>query len=171
MTNPTTIHQGRIRRIRDLAARLPAFPGDLNDDIQPVPSTRLMTGEGEIDAFNMAAVYGLRRDGCGSVGCAAGLTVQEYPDLAAQTRRRLAREYNRPIDGVDILDVAGDILGLDHTTRNELFCAVSTPWTDALGRASKEAVLAALDRILDGHRGAAIWAPVRPATRTSRPPR
>lgn len=165
---PKTIRQDRVRRVRDLAASLPAFPGDLTDDIQPTPNARLMTGEGAIDAFNMATVYGLRTDGCGSVGCIAGLTVQEYPDLAARTRRRIAREYSRPIDGVDILDVAGDILGLDHTTRNELFCAVSSPWADDLGRASKEAVIGALDRILDGHRGPAIWTPVRPETTNAR---
>ena len=168
MTSPNTVRHGRLRHIRDLLATLPAFSGDLTDDIQATPSTHLMTGEGAIDAFNMVAVYGLRTDGCGTVGCAAGLTVQEYPDLALQIRQRIAREYNRPIDGVDILDVAGDILGLDHTTRNELFCAVSTPWADDLGRASKEAVLAALDRIRDGHRGPAIWAPARPAPATDR---
>ncbi|MDE0456096.1 MAG: hypothetical protein OXI15_02275 [Chromatiales bacterium] len=168
MTNPKTIHQDRVRRIRTLTASLPAFPGDLTDDIQTTPGTHLMTGEGAIDAFNMVTVYGLRTDGCGTVGCIAGLTVQEYPDLAAQTRRRIAHEYNWPIDGVDILDVAGDILGLDHTTRNELFCAVSSPWADDLGRASKEAVIGALDRILDGHRGPAIWTPVRPEPATAR---
>ena len=130
---PKTIRQDRVRRVRDLAASLPAFPGDLTDDIEPTPDAHLMTGEGAIDAFNMATVYGVRTDGCGSVGCIAGLTVQEYPDVAARTRRRIAREYNRPINGVDILDVAGDILGLDHTTRNELFCAVSSPWADDLG--------------------------------------
>ena len=58
----------RLRHSRDLLATLPAFPGDLTDDIQPTPSTHLMTGEGAINAFNMVAVYGLRTDGCGCPG-------------------------------------------------------------------------------------------------------
>ena len=48
----------------------------------------------------MAAIYGRRTDGCGTVGCLAGLTVLDCAEEAAATRRRMAPEPNLPEGGV-----------------------------------------------------------------------
>ncbi len=162
MRRTRTVRSERLRRVRDRAAELPAYRGAVGEDIEAFASSRLLERSGRmaaprIDAFNMATVYGARTDGCGSVGCLAGLTVLEYQEEAAAARRRLGREHNRPVEGIDVLEVAGEVLGLDPATRYELFCGASSGWVDDLGSIPKEVVLAAADRILAGRRGAAIW--------------
>ena len=64
-----------------------------------------------IGALNMASVCAERTDGCGTVGCLAALTILEYPEEAAATRRQTARDYNLPEGGISSLDVAARILG------------------------------------------------------------
>lgn len=151
----------RLERLRDLAASLPAHEGELGDHIEPFPSARLLerraTAGRRIDALNMGTLYGRRTDGCGTVGCLAGLTVLEYPEAAADARARLAREHNRHPAGIDVLDVAARVLALDRCTRDALFCAVGSAWLNDLCAVPRDAVLTALDRVVAGGAGAAIW--------------
>ena len=163
----------RLERLRELARRLPAFGGELGAGIAAVWPHRLLdprrpAGPGGVSGLYMATVYGLRTDGCGAVACLAGLTVLEFPAEAARTRARLAAERNLPPTGVDVLDVAGRILGLDPATRDALFCGAGSRWVDDLGATPKQAVLAALDRVIAGRRGAAIWSDSPPAGRRPR---
>ena len=154
--------QRRLERLRELAESLPAYEGELGEHIEPISSQRLLeprpgASKPRIDALNMGTVFGQRTDGCGTVGCLAGMTILEYPEAATKTRARVAREYNLPPAGVDALDVAGRVLGLDPCTRNALFCGVGSPWVDDLCRAPREAVLTALDRVIAGRDGPDIW--------------
>ena len=152
----------RLERLRDLAASLPAFEGELGDHIEPFPSAHLLdrlaaAGRRRIDALNMGTLYGRRTDGCGTVGCLAGLTVLEYPEAAMDARARLAREHNRHPAGIDVLDVAARVLGLDRSTRDALFCGVGSAWLNDLCAVPRDAALTALDRVVAGGAGAAIW--------------
>lgn len=158
----TPTFKRRLERLRDLAVSLPAYEGELGDHIEPISSERLLergpNADGRrIDALNMGTVFGRRTDGCGTVGCLAGMTILEYPEVAMETRARVAREYNLPPSGVDALDVAGRVLGLDPCTRDALFCGVGSVWIDDLCRAPREAVLTALDRVIAGRDGPDIW--------------
>ena len=158
----------RLERLREVARRLPAIGGELGADIEAVWPHRLLdprrpAGPGGVGGLYMATLYGLRTDGCGAVACLAGLTVLEYPGEAGRTRARLAAERNLPPTGVDLLDVAGRLLGLDPATRDALFCGAGSRWVDDLGAIPKQAVLAALDRVIAGRRGAAIWSDAPPA--------
>ena len=162
----------RLERLRELARRLPAFGGELGADIEAVWPHRLLdprrpAGPGGVSGLNMATVYGLRTDGCGAVACLAGLTVLEYPREAARTRARVAAARNLPPTGVDVLDVAARLLGLDPATRDALFCGAGSRWVDDLGAVPKQAVLAALDRVIAGRYGAAIWSDAPSTTRRS----
>ena len=76
----------------------------------------------------MTAIYGRRTDGCGTVGCLAGLTVLDCTEEVAATRRRTAPEPNLQESGVSLLDAAGHILGLDEATRGALFCGLGSAW-------------------------------------------
>ena len=158
----TPTFRRRLERLRELAASLPAYEGELGDHIEPISSQRLLerrpsADEPRIDALNMGTVFGQRTDGCGTVGCLAGMTILEYPEAAMETRSRVAREYNLPPAGVDALDVAGRVLGLDPCTRDALFCGGGSAWVDDLCRAPREAVLTALDRVIAGRDGPDIW--------------
>lgn len=152
----------RLERLRELARRLPACSGAPGAGIAAVWPHRLLdprrrTGPAHVSGLNMSTVYGLRTDGCGAVAYLAGLTVLAYPGEAAGTRARVAAERNLSPTGVDVLDIAERILGLDPATRDALFCGAGSPWVEDLGAIPNEAVLAALDRVIAGHRGAAIW--------------
>ena len=158
----------RLERLRELARRLPAIGGEVGADIEAVWPHRLLdprrpAGPEGVSGLNMATVYGLRTDGCGAVACLAGLTVLEYPREAARTRARVAAERNLPPTGIDVLDVAARILGLDPATRDALFCGAGSRWVEDLGAIPRQAVLAALDRVIAGRRGAAIWSDSPPA--------
>ncbi len=61
----------------------------------------------------MATVYGERTDGCDGVGC---LAIVAYPEEAAATRRRMARDGNLPERAGGLLAVAARVLGLDPAT-------------------------------------------------------
>ena len=157
----------RLERLRDLAASLPAYEGELGDHIEPFPSARLLGRRAaagrRIDALNMGTLYGRRTDGCGTVGCLAGMTVLEYPEAAMDARARLAREHNRHPAGIDVLDIAARVLCLDRCTRDALFCGVGSAWLNDLCAVPRDAVLTALDRVVAGGAGAAIWSGTAPS--------
>ena len=162
----------RLEHLRELARRLPAIGGEVGPDIAAVWPHRLLdprrpAGPDGVSGLYMATVCGLRTDGCGAVAYLAGLTVLDCPAEAARTRARLAAERNLPPTGVDVLDVAAHILGLDPATRDALFCGVGSRWGENLGTIPKQAVLSALDRVIAGHRGTAIWSGSSSTTRRS----
>ena len=106
---------------------MPVYEGGLRTDIKATsPETLLVrsprTAAHDIDAVNMATVYGERTDGCGSVGSLAALAILDCPEKAAATRRRIATNDNLPERAFSLLDVAGRIRGLDTATRVALFC-------------------------------------------------
>ena len=166
MTRPARTGRRRLTRLARLRERLEALPGyegEIGKDIQPMSDKRLLDAAPRKDpprigALNMASVCAERTDGCGTVGCLAALTILEYPEEAAATRRQTARDYNLPEGGISSLDVAARILGLEPSTRDALFCGVGSKWFEDLGNAPKAAVVDALDRTIAGAVGAEIWA-------------
>ena len=167
---PAKRRRNRLERLREIAGQLPACNGEVGAGIEAVWPHRLLdprrpAGPDGVSGLNMATVYGRRTDGCGAVACLAGLTVLEYAGEAARTRARVAAERNLPPTGVDVLDVAARILGLDPATRDALFCGVGSRWVEDLGAVPKQAVLAALDRVIAGRRGGAIWSDSVPPAR------
>ena len=160
----------RLAALRERVERLPGYKGELGTHVLAASPERLMerspkTAARRIDAVNTATVYGERTDGCGSVGCLAALAIIDFPEEAAATRRRIARDDNLPERAVSMLDVAARILGLDPATRDALLCGVGSKWFEDLGNMPKRTVLDALDRTMAGAVGAGIWKPPAAARR------
>lgn len=152
----------RIERLRKLVATLPAYAGELGADVRHLPEERLLEQSPtrpapRIDALNMATLYGERTDGCGTVGCLAGLTILAYPEEAAEVCSRIARERTVSERIISLFEVATRVLGLDEETRDALFFGLGTDLTEDFVKIPKRAVLAALDRTIAGTGGTAIW--------------
>lgn len=167
---PARRHVRRLQLLHKLVATLPAYAGELGADVQHLPEEGLLERSPtrpapRIDALNMASIYGERTDGCGTVGCLAGLTILAYPDEAAEARSRTARERDVSERIISLFDVAARVLGLDEETRDALFFRLGADWVDDFVKVPKRAVLAALDRTIAGASGTAIWRRTGTATR------
>ena len=161
-TQPSGHHVRRLQRLHELVATLPAYAGELGADVRHLPEERLLERNPtrpapRIDALNMATLYGERTDGCGTVGCLAGLTILAYPEEAAEVRSRIARERTVSERIISLFEVATRVLGLDEETRDALFFGLGTDLTEDFVKIPKRAVLAALDRTIAGTSGTAIW--------------
>ena len=159
---PAGRHVRRLEQLHKRVATLPAYAGEFGTDIQNLPEERLLERNPtqpapHIDALNMAAIYGERTDGCGTVGCLAGLTILVCPEEAAEARSRTARERNVSERVISMFDVATRVLGLDAVTRDALFFGLGADWVEDFVKIPKRAVLAALDRTIAGASGTAIW--------------
>ena len=159
---PAGRHVRRLQHLHELVAALPAYSGELGADVQHLPVERLLERNPtqpapRIDALNMATLYGERTDGCGTVGCLAGLTILAYPEEAAEVRSRTARERTVSERIIGMFEVATRVLGLDEETRDALFFGLGTDLTEDFVKIPKRAVLAALDRTIAGTSGTAIW--------------
>ena len=159
---PAGRHVRRLERLRKLVATLPAYAGELGADVRHLPEERLLEQSPtrpapRIDALNMATLYGERTDGCGTVGCLAGLTILAYPEEAAEVRSRIARERTVSERIISLFEVATRVLGLDEETRDALFFGLGTDLTEDFVKIPKRAVLAALDRTIARTSGTAIW--------------
>ena len=159
---PAGRHTRRLRGLHKLVATLPAYAGELGTDVQHLPEERLLERSPthpapHIDALNMATLYGERTDGCGTVGCLAGLTILAYPEEAAEVRSRTARERRVSERIISMFEVATRVLGLDEETRDALFFGLGTDLTEDFVKVPKRGVLAALDRTIAGASGTAIW--------------
>ena len=155
-------HVRRLQGLRKLVATLPAYAGALGADVQHLPEERLLERSPtrpapRIDALNMATIYGERTDGCGTVGCLAGLTILAYPEEAAEVRSRIARERKVSERIISLFEVATCVLGLDEETRDALFFGLGTDLAEDFVKVPKRVVLAALDRTIAGASGTAIW--------------
>ena len=159
---PVRRHVRRLQLLHKLVATLPAYAGELGADVQHLPEERLLERSQtrpapRIDALNMATIYGERTDGCGTVGCLAGLTILAYPEEAAEVRSRIARERKVREHIISLFEVATCVLGLDEETRDALFFGLGTDLAEDFVKIPKRAVLAALDRTIAGTSGTAIW--------------
>ena len=159
---PAGRHVRRLRGLHKLVATLPAYAGELGADVQHLPEERLLERSPtrpapRIDALNMATIYGKRTDGCGTVGCLAGLTILAYPQESAAVRSRIACERNVPERIISMFEVATCVLGLDEETREALFFGLGTDLAVDFVKIPKRAVLAALDQAIAGTSGTAIW--------------
>ena len=159
---PAGRHVRRLEGLHKLVATLPAYAGELGTDVRHLPEERLLErnptrSAPHIDALNMATIYGERTDGCGTVGCLAGLTILAYPEEGAEVRSRTARERNASERIISMFEVATRVLGLDEETRDALFFGLGTDLAEDFVKIPKRAVLAALDRTIAGTSGTAIW--------------
>ena len=159
---PAGRHMRRLQRLQEIVETLPTYSGEFGDGVQHLPEEQLLERNPtqpapRINALNMATLYGERTDGCGTVGCLAGLTILAYPEEAAEVRSRIARERTVSERIISMFEVATRVLGLDEQTRDALFFGLGTDLTEDFVKIPKCAVLAALDRTIAGTSGTAIW--------------
>lgn len=168
---PAARHVRRLQRLQEIVETLPAHSGELGDGVRHLPEEQLLERNPtqpapRIDALSMATLYGERTDGCGTVGCLAGLTILAYPEEAAEIRSRIAREHTVSERIISMFEVATRVLGLDEQTRDALFFGLGTDLTEDFAKIPKRAVLAALDQAIAGTSGTAIWHGTDTAART-----
>ena len=160
------INRTRLQKIQRQVRKLPLLRNiSISHEIDSLTVTNMPEAAEPIAEFTMATLYGTRSDGCGTVGCLAGLTILEYPHAANRIRDELADKaetHDTLISGISGIDIAGQILGLDEDTRDELFHGESSGWGDDLERMPKAAVLRAIDNVLAGKRSSDIWTDVHP---------
>ena len=160
------INRKRLQRIQRQVRKLPLLQNiSIAHEIKTLMVTDRPEAAEPIAEFTMATVYGTRSDGCGTVGCLAGLTILEYPDAANRLQEELADKPEDPgtsISGLSAIAIAGRILGLDDNTRDELFHGESSGWGDNLEHMPKAAVLRAIDNVLAGKRRSNVWTGVHP---------
>ncbi len=151
----------RLRRIREIAERLPQNNADRNGPkylgwatMQELLGKLRESPGTKPDMFNMGAIYAWREDNCGTVACLAGITIHEFQDEARQIAN--AARDARSSQG-NTTDVAGIILGLDHETTQALFLGWGTTWSYRLREMPKATALRGLDQVINGSTGYAIW--------------
>ena len=162
----TTVSTDRLKQIRRAVAKLPHLSGSISPDKLMLLDEMIPPRGTYPTSFSMNHVYAHTKQGesCGTTACVAGLTAHEFPEemTAALAGSNTANSLNSPASAMVAIKGARIVLGLDHPTAHALFYASGSKWSGgnaALEESPKAAVLRAIDRVLEGERGEAIWAP------------
>ena len=155
------VQHERLRQVRNRVAQL-------SDDAKPLASRTYMADSPVLETdgrtpepittLKMNVVYGQCAENghqCRTVGCVAGVTLTMFPEATREALQKESERHNVNSEQTRLMWAARDVLGLDHKTAVKLFLGNSAG--PELGNLKVEDVTAAIDRILEGERGDAIW--------------
>jgi len=158
------MNRQRLKKVRDTLRTLrPTMPADGPRDAGTLTDEAALCANAArlpaIDTFDVETYHS--PDGAGpggAAGCIAGVTIQLFPEAAAEELKRVGHDplqYDIGRSTADI--VAQHVLELDDREGDQLFCAADEVRSDKKKPVTPQEAAQAVERLLDGIDAEEIW--------------